>query len=589
MQGHWDVAGGGLCGVLYRTVSGTCTLPEVFTSPTADPAPWYDAAEPGSSDFLGLVLLDLTGYDSTVTRVATNRIQGFGGATFSGMRRKPRVWKFRAAMVSASDAGAEYGLRWLTSVLESSACDSCASCDLTVKLSCPPVTPATNDPNTVLLLHANGTDTSTTFIDSSQYGHVLTAHGDAQIDTSWSKFGGASALFDGSGDYISALDSADWNFGAGDFTIDGWMRFNSVVADERPLCSQWQAGARNFRLGYNPFVGGINFEYSTDGVNQSGTVRKAWVPLTATDYHVAFVRFGNIARCFINGTQIGTDGTIVGTLFDAACPLAIGMVDPPAPAGTQNGWIDELRISKGVARWTSNFTPPTSPYPDPSPCTVDDTIGEWTSYDAVLSEGPHEVEKWSPRTANLEDSMVGCRDLVIVEWVMTAGNPFLYKLPELCLAPVTLGVNTPCTDICDFLFGAPGVHHCCSVTPPASGTLGAIFTFEAGDDTGAIILQAYTQCPATDEFDPLLEMEISGIPAGATLVVDGARHQITLTRAGGDPEDGEFLIDLSEGRTLQWIEARDCDPIGCFCARTAHPCSQGGNTTVQIETQLREG
>lgn len=361
MQGHWDVDGGGLCGVLYRMNGGTCFVPEVFINPSVDPAPWHDATEPGSAEFLGLVLLDITGYDSTLTRVVTPRIQGLGGASFSGQRRGPRVWKFRAAMVSGSDAGAEYGLRWLTSALETSGCSTCATCELTVRLSCPP--------------------------------------------------------------------------------------------DD---CS-------------------------------------------------------------------------------------------------------------------------------------DDTVGEWVSYDAALSEGPFEVEKWAPSVSSMEDTMAGCRDLVIVEWVMTAGNPFLYKPVEACLAPETLGVDTVCTDICDFLFGDPGDPHCCPVEPPTSGTVGAIFTFTAVADTGPILLQAYTQCPASDEYDPVLEMEITGVAAGATVVVDCARHRITQTIAGVE-EDAEGLIDLSEGRTLQWIEARDCDQdVFCFCARTAHPCSQGGTTTVQIDTQLREG
>ena len=57
---------------------------------------------------------------------------------------------------------------------------------------------------------------------------IVTANGNARITTGQSEFGGASGLFDGSGDYLSTPDSADWYFGTGDFTIDFWVRFNAL-------------------------------------------------------------------------------------------------------------------------------------------------------------------------------------------------------------------------------------------------------------------------------------------------------------------------------------------------------------------------
>lgn len=109
-----------------------------FLSPAADPAPWYDANEPGSTSFLGVVLLDINGYDSTIARAVTPKLVGLGGGSLARQRRQPRVWKFRAALVSADDSGAEYGLRWLTSVLQTAECDQCATGTLTVRLVCPP-------------------------------------------------------------------------------------------------------------------------------------------------------------------------------------------------------------------------------------------------------------------------------------------------------------------------------------------------------------------------------------------------------------------------------------------------------------------
>lgn len=70
--------------------------------------------------------------------------------------------------------------------------------------------------------------------------HTMTARGEAQIDTAQSNFGGASGLFDGTGDYLSTPDHADWYFATKDFTIDAWVRFPSLTADTHrySICSQ---------------------------------------------------------------------------------------------------------------------------------------------------------------------------------------------------------------------------------------------------------------------------------------------------------------------------------------------------------------
>jgi hypothetical protein len=88
------------------------------------------------------------------------------------------------------------------------------------------------DPNfasVVLLVGFDGSDGSTTFTDESGAAHALTAVGNVQVDTAQSKFGGASGLFDGAGDAITAADSAAWHFGTGDFTVEAWVRFSRVL------------------------------------------------------------------------------------------------------------------------------------------------------------------------------------------------------------------------------------------------------------------------------------------------------------------------------------------------------------------------
>ncbi|MFA9409514.1 MAG: hypothetical protein ACERKJ_11880, partial [Candidatus Dadabacteria bacterium] len=85
------------------------------------------------------------------------------------------------------------------------------------------------DTYTKLLLHMNGTDESTTITDSGSTGHTVTAEDNAQIDTAVYKFDNASCLFDGTDDYLSVPDHADWNFGSGLFTIDLWFK---LAADQ---------------------------------------------------------------------------------------------------------------------------------------------------------------------------------------------------------------------------------------------------------------------------------------------------------------------------------------------------------------------
>ena len=220
------------------------------------------------------------------------------------------------------------------------------------------------DTSTMLLLHMDGTDGSQTFVDSSLQAHSVTAQRSARISTAQSKFGGASGLFGGAGDYLSLADSSDWAFGSGDFTIDFWIRFNALPArglvvglyDQRDAS---QANYATFLLwndaGTYKYVWGVNT--ATVRVIQS---IQATTLSTNTWYHVALVRSGNNWYIFQNGTQVGSTVSDADAVPDIKGTLLIGAYF--GPAGYLNGWFDEFRVSKGVARWTSNFIPPTAPY-----------------------------------------------------------------------------------------------------------------------------------------------------------------------------------------------------------------------------------
>jgi hypothetical protein len=223
---------------------------------------------------------------------------------------------------------------------------------------------ALDDSYTVALLHMNGADASTTFTDES--GKSWTANGNAQIDTAQSKFGGASGLFDGTGDYISASDSADWQLDGGSnsnkWTIDFWVRFNGDPGTGTQGFIQQRVDNNNFwalLLGNNL----LQF-YVRSGGADIVLLTFAWNPGTATWNHIAIVKDGtNGYMAFVDGTQVGTTQVDTDPIPDFAGGIVVGnYVGTGGASNYFNGWIDELRISKGVARWVGTFTPPTTEY-----------------------------------------------------------------------------------------------------------------------------------------------------------------------------------------------------------------------------------
>jgi hypothetical protein len=206
---------------------------------------------------------------------------------------------------------------------------------------------AAPDSYTKLLLHCNGVDTSTTFTDSSVTGYTVTAVDNAQIDTAQSKFGGASGLLDGTTDELTVPDNADWAFGKGDFSIDFWVRWNSLPAAAHNLGGQFKGADSTYFVIYVLNTVGV---YSFNCVASSGTgaiVANSPGLLVNTWYHIALTRSGNNWRWFQDGKQIGTTVVDTGTIPDIDAILEIGSHNG---ANFFNGWVDEYRISKGIAR-----------------------------------------------------------------------------------------------------------------------------------------------------------------------------------------------------------------------------------------------
>jgi hypothetical protein len=225
---------------------------------------------------------------------------------------------------------------------------------------------AGGDPNFAdvsLLLHFDGTNGSTTFVDSSSNAlSPSSVLGNAQISTVQSKFGGASGLFDGAGDQIVYASSALFGFGTGDYTVEGFVRFsnastNRCLLDTRLSISPFTGMAIYVDQAAAGFQGRLTLVYGTAGVSPSGTTQFA---ASSAFQHFAVSKSGTTVRGFIDGVQVWsiTNSTNLGTSSNAYIGGALDN------SQGYNGYLDEFRITKGVGRYTANFTPPTAPFPD---------------------------------------------------------------------------------------------------------------------------------------------------------------------------------------------------------------------------------
>lgn len=222
---------------------------------------------------------------------------------------------------------------------------------------------AIDDSYTKLLLHCDGADASTTFTDEA--GKTVTRAGDAQIDTARKVFGTGSCLLDGTGDNLSVAASADFVFD-GDFTIDCrvWLNAypNSTVQyvgliytgyetdDSNRFCALFRnnGGTHEFTLASNAINGGT-------GITFTGVTFP-----TGQWFHLAIVRASGTLNVYYNGTAMTGSGSFSGTTNGSTYPFIIGRYR--LTNYFINASIDEFRVSKGIARWLKNFTPPIYPY-----------------------------------------------------------------------------------------------------------------------------------------------------------------------------------------------------------------------------------
>jgi Concanavalin A-like lectin/glucanases superfamily len=212
-----------------------------------------------------------------------------------------------------------------------------------------PASPISSDANTLLLASC----TNAGVIDNAMIAVPETV-GNAQLDTTTKKFGTGSLKFDGTGDWLLVPDSIDQRLGTGNFTIECWL-YLSATGAARGIVGKGTS-TTGWLLSTNS-SNAVVFTYGTSTITSTGTLSGA------TWYHIAVVREGtgtNQTKIYIGGTNDGT-----GTVSTDFTQTNAGYVGANRTAGDAlNGYIDDLRITKGVARYTANFTPPTAAFPD---------------------------------------------------------------------------------------------------------------------------------------------------------------------------------------------------------------------------------
>jgi hypothetical protein len=232
-----------------------------------------------------------------------------------------------------------------------------------------PVGTTTGDvyyPQTSLLMHFNGTNGSTTMTDSSKNNLAVTSNNGAAISTAQSKFGGSSVFFDGTNDYVSIPDNEALEPGTSDLTWEMWIKTTSSVQyatlySRTP--SSFSSGMWSLMINSTSSTSGDVALYMADYVGASNLLLLTTGVSIRDDvwHHIAIVRNGSAWTCYVDGTSRAT-GTFSGGISNISSGPRIGADE--FYGRYFQGYIDEVRVTKGIARYTSNFTPSTTQFLD---------------------------------------------------------------------------------------------------------------------------------------------------------------------------------------------------------------------------------
>lgn len=187
-------------------------------------------------------------------------------------------------------------------------------------------------------------------VAAGRTARIVTTVGNAQVSTAQSKFGGASALFDGTSDGLS-VSAGGFNVGTNDITIEFWVR-HAAINDQQVYC--------DFRTGTNShFIFYVRSDNKLELYDGGSTYTSTVTMATNTWYHLAISRSGTSLKVYRDGTEV-MSATNSRSLSDNSS-IAIGSSYEFTSTNSVNGWIDEFRVSS-TARYTAGFTPSATPF-----------------------------------------------------------------------------------------------------------------------------------------------------------------------------------------------------------------------------------
>jgi hypothetical protein len=217
-------------------------------------------------------------------------------------------------------------------------------------------TPAITDPyfsSVVLLLNGD------TITDLSSIPRPITNSGSVSINTSNKKYGTGSMSFNGSSQALLIAATPQFNFSTNNFTIECWFNQTSKLSSYPCLINfngPWGSGVFEFQVNTNDVGNKVCFSINNGGGN---ILTSTTNPTFGTWYHAAVVKDGSTLRLFVNGIQEASATYTNDINLSMNTTANVGGISDKY----FNGYIDDLRITKGIARYTSNFTPPTAPLP----------------------------------------------------------------------------------------------------------------------------------------------------------------------------------------------------------------------------------
>jgi len=213
----------------------------------------------------------------------------------------------------------------------------------------PPTAPLTAITNTVLLL--SGTNAGV--YDNAGKNNLITAS-NPKLSTAQVKYGTASVLYALNSNAMTVPLQPYITLGTANFTVEFWVYFNSTATSD---IIDWRTTGTQAALCIQIVSGNALSVYVSNVIRITGSALS-----TGQWYHVAVTRSGTNTRLFVNGTQQGSTWTTDSTNY-LATPLGIGAY-LPAPNNSLGGYLDDIRITNGIARYTTTFTPPSQPFPN---------------------------------------------------------------------------------------------------------------------------------------------------------------------------------------------------------------------------------